>query len=48
MTTALDSYTIVSLTQRWVLLYGAWYREAWVEDAAGVLRFVAILDDELN
>jgi hypothetical protein len=47
MTTTLDSFTIVSLTQRWVLLHGTWYREAWVQDAAGVLRFVAILDDLL-
>lgn len=46
MTSSLDSYRVISLTQRWVRLHGAWYREAWVEDAAGCLRFVAILDDE--
>lgn len=48
MTSTLDTYRILQLTQHWVLLDGAWYREAWVEDAAGVVRFVAILDDELN
>lgn len=47
MTTTLDSYRIVSLTQHWVLLEGAWYREAWIEDVAGVLRYVAILDELL-
>jgi hypothetical protein len=47
MTNTLDTYTVVSWTQRWVLLHGAWYREAWVTDVAGVLRFVAILDDTL-
>lgn len=44
MTSSLDSYRILSLTQRWVRLHGAWYREAWIEDAAGCVRFVAILD----
>jgi hypothetical protein len=44
MTSSLDSYTVLSLTQRWVLIDGAWYREAWIEDAAGCVRFVAILD----
>lgn len=42
---ALENLTILSLTQRWVLLDGAWYREAWVRDLGGVVRFVAILDD---
>lgn len=46
MTSTLNSYRIVQLTQRWVLIEGAWYREAWITDAAGVLRFVAILDDQ--
>jgi hypothetical protein len=45
MTTTLDAFTVVQYTQRWVMLHGAWYREAWVRDVAGVLRFVAILDD---
>lgn len=45
MSNPLEQFTILSLTQRWVLLEGAWYREAWVLDAAGVRRFVAILDE---
>lgn len=42
--TGLD-VTIVSLTRHWVRIDGAWYRDAWVRDRAGVLRFVAIRDD---
>lgn len=45
--TGLDDLTIVSLTQHWVRLDDAWYRDAWVVDASGCLRFVAILDDLL-
>lgn len=45
MISSLENLTILSLTQHWVLLNGAWYREAWVLDPAGVRRFVAILDD---
>jgi len=41
----LENITVLSLTQRWVLIGGAWYREAWILDAAGVRRFVAIADD---
>ena len=45
----LDDLTIVHLTQHWVRLHGAWYREAWVrENATGALRFVAIPDEELS
>jgi len=47
MSNPLEQYTVLSLTQHWVLLHGAWYREAWVLDAAGCRRFVAILDDTL-
>jgi hypothetical protein len=43
----LENLTILSLTQQWVLIDGAWYREAWVLDPAGVRRFVAILDELL-
>jgi hypothetical protein len=39
--------TIIQWTQHYVRLHDAWYREAWVRDAAGAVRFVAILDDEL-
>ena len=46
MTTTLDTYTVRQWTQHWVLIRGAWYREAWIVDAAGCLRFVAILDDQ--
>jgi hypothetical protein len=45
--TALENLTVLQLTQRYVLLHGAWYREAWVRDVAGCVRFVAILDDLL-
>lgn len=41
-----DDYTILKLTQRWVLIGGAWYREAWIRDDRGV-RFVAIPDELL-
>lgn len=44
---SLENLTVLSLTQRWVLIDGAWYREAWVLDVAGCRRFVAILDDLL-
>jgi hypothetical protein len=44
---SLESLTIVQLTQHWVLINGAWYRDAWVRDAAGELRYVAILDELL-
>jgi hypothetical protein len=43
----LESLTILSLTQHWVLIDGAWHREAWVRDLAGCVRYVAILDDLL-
>ena len=46
MTTSLDRYTVLAWTQHWVRLHGVWYREAWIEDALGCVRFVAILDDE--
>lgn len=46
MTHTLETYTVLQWTQHWVLLHGAWYREAWVEDVAGVRRFVAILDEQ--
>jgi GH15 family glucan-1,4-alpha-glucosidase len=38
--------TIVSYTQHWVRIDGAWYREAWVRDASGQLRYVGILDED--
>jgi hypothetical protein len=44
---ALENLTIVSLTQHWVLVDGAWYRDAWVQDLAGCVRLVGILDDLL-
>jgi hypothetical protein len=43
--TILENLTILSLTQHWSLVDGAWYRDAWVQDVAGVVRFVAILDE---
>lgn len=43
----LENLTVLSLTQHWVLIDGAMYREAWVEDVAGCVRFVAILDELL-
>ena len=43
----INAYTIVSLTQHWSLIEGCYYRDAWVRDAAGSLRFVAIRDDLL-
>lgn len=43
----LNGITIVTLTQHWSLIDGAWYRDAWIEDAAGLVRFVAILDELL-
>jgi hypothetical protein len=45
MNATLESLTILSLTQHWSLIDGEWYRDAWVEDASGVVRFVAIRDD---
>jgi hypothetical protein len=45
MANTLGQFTILQLTQQWVLLHGTWYREAWVLDAAGVRRYVAILDE---
>lgn len=47
MLATLESVTILSLTRHWVRIDGAWYREAWVRDIGGVVRFVAILDDLL-
>jgi hypothetical protein len=47
MLATLENLTILSLTRHWVRIDGDWYREAWVQDAAGVVRFVAILDDLL-
>lgn len=40
-------YTIVSLTQRWYIDQPSrtLYREAWVRDTAGELRFVGIRND---
>lgn len=37
--------TILKLTQHWSLIDGAWYRDAWIRDAAGCVRFVGIRDD---
>lgn len=48
MKTGLEDLTILSLTRHWVLIDGAWYREAWVADATGAPRFVAILDSLLG
>ncbi len=45
MNANLENLTILHLTQHWSLIDGAWYRDAWVEDAAGCVRFVAILDE---
>ena len=47
MKTGLEDLTIVHLTQQWVLLNDAWYREAYVRDSSGSLRYVAILDELL-
>lgn len=46
--TITQGLTVVQWTQHYVLIDGAWYREAWVEDVAGCLRYVAILDDTQN
>lgn len=45
--TGLPDLTILTLTRHWVRIDGAWYRDAWVRDSAGVVRFVAILDELL-
>lgn len=47
MKTGLEDLTIVHLTQQWVRLDGAWYREAYVRDTSGAVRYVAILDELL-
>jgi hypothetical protein len=44
----LENLTILSLTRHWVRIDADWYREAWIRDAAGCVRFVAILDDLLT
>ena len=41
----LENLEILQLTQHWQLIDGAWYRDAWVRDLAGCVRFVAILDE---
>jgi len=43
--TILENLTVVQLTRHWVRIEGEWYREAWVRDLGGVVRFVAIRDD---
>lgn len=47
MNTPLEQLTILSLTQHWSLIGGAWYRDAWVRDASGATRLVGILDELL-
>ena len=47
MLAALENVTILRLTQHWVRLNDAWYREAWIRDLGGCVRYVAILDDLL-
>jgi hypothetical protein len=42
---ALENLTVLQLTRHWVLIDGEWYREAWVRDLGGVVKFVAIRDD---
>ena len=44
----LENLTITSLTNHYVILDGVTYREAWVEDLAGCVRFVAIRRDLLG
>ena len=41
----MDAYEIVSLTQHWFLLDGCYYRDAWVRDGSGQLKYVGIRDD---
>lgn len=43
--TITQGYTVEQWTQRWVLIDGAWYREAWIIDAAGCRRYVAIIEN---
>lgn len=41
----MSDYEIVSLTFHWFLLDGCYYRDAWVRDAEGNVKFVGIRDD---
>ena len=43
----ITGYTIVSFKQHWFLLDGCYYRDVWVRDEDGQLRFVGIRDDLL-
>ena len=43
----LENLEILQLTQHWSLIDGAYYRDAWVRDLAGCVRYVAILDELL-